>query len=77
MVRSGPDHWRVRYFRTLREEFHVYRNGRGELRTEHAVRFLGLTVLRLHYKLERLAHAGEASGAVIGASGIGVSASVV
>ena len=52
MVRSGPDHWRVRYFRSLHEEFHVHVDDRGELRTEHAVRFLGMTTLRLHYKIE-------------------------
>jgi hypothetical protein len=31
----------------------VYVDGRGVLRTAHEVRFLGLTVLWLHYKLER------------------------
>lgn len=54
MVEAGPDHWRVRYIRSLREYFHVYLDKRGVLRTEHLVRFLGLTVLRLHYKMERV-----------------------
>ncbi|MCI0458030.1 MAG: hypothetical protein L0Z62_13785 [Gemmataceae bacterium] len=54
MVEAGPDHWRVRYIRTLRETFHVYLDRQGILRTSHVVRFLGLTVLRLHYKLERV-----------------------
>ena len=53
MVEAGPDHWRVRYIRTLREDFHVYVDREGTLRTAHRVRFLGLTVLRLHYKMER------------------------
>ena len=53
MVESGPGHWRVRYLRTLREFFHVYVDRQGVLRTDHTVRFLGLTPLRLHYKLER------------------------
>jgi hypothetical protein len=53
MVEAGPDHWRVRYIRTLREYFHVYIDPQGTLRTAHTVRFLGLTILRLHYKLER------------------------
>jgi hypothetical protein len=53
MVEAGPGHWCVRYLRTLRETFHVYVDERGTLRTDHVVRFLGLTVLRLHYKLER------------------------
>jgi hypothetical protein len=54
MVESGGEHWRVRYLRTLRESFHVYVDSRGMLRSDHVVRFLGLTVLRLHYKLERV-----------------------
>src|SRR5206468_546844 len=54
MVETDAEHWRVRYLRTLREFFHVYVDGRGTLRTDHTVRFLGLTPLRLHYKLERL-----------------------
>jgi hypothetical protein len=54
MVEAGEHHWRVRYIRTLREFFHVYVDKEGTLRTEHIVRFLGLTVLRLHYKMERL-----------------------
>jgi hypothetical protein len=54
MVEVDAGHWRVRYIRTLREFFHVYVDRRGTLRTEHVVRFLGLTPLRLHYKMERL-----------------------
>jgi hypothetical protein len=53
MVDAGA-HWYVRYIRTLREFFHVYVDAEGTLRTEHLVRFLGSTVLRLHYKVERL-----------------------
>ena len=52
--RVDRDYWRVRYIRTLREFFHVYLDKRGTLRTDHTVRFLGLTPLRLHYKLERV-----------------------
>jgi hypothetical protein len=54
MVEAGPGHWKVRYFRTLREYFHVYVDHSGTLRTEHTVRFLGFTVLRLLYKMERV-----------------------
>ncbi|MFN4261911.1 MAG: hypothetical protein ACK4RK_21735 [Gemmataceae bacterium] len=54
MVEAGPDHWRVRYIRTLREFFHLYVDARGVLRTDHMVRFLGITVFRMHYKLERV-----------------------
>jgi hypothetical protein len=53
MVEVDPVYWKVRYIRTLREFFHVYVDGQGTLRTDHRVQFLGLTVLRLHYKLER------------------------
>lgn len=54
MVDIGPRHWKVRYIRTLRETFHVYTDKQGELRTEHLVRFVGFTVLRLHYKMQRV-----------------------
>src|SRR5262249_6866093 len=57
MVEAGPDYWKVRYIRTLRETFHVYVDRQGTLRTDHLVRFLGLTVLRLHYKIEPVAGA--------------------
>jgi hypothetical protein len=64
MVEVGAEHWKVRYIRTLREFFHVYVDAAGVLRTEHTVRFLGVTVLRLLYKMERVAEkAGQASGA--------------
>ena len=53
MVAEGPGHWRVRYIRTLREWFHVYVDGRGTLRTDHVVHLLGITPLRLNYRLER------------------------
>jgi hypothetical protein len=42
--------WRVR---TLRELFRVYVDDQGALRCDHSIRFLGLPILRLHYKLTR------------------------
>ncbi len=51
LVRSGADHWRVRYVKSLHELFHVYVDDEGVLRTEHAISFLGLTIIRLHYKI--------------------------
>lgn len=54
MVHADDDHWIVRYIRTLRERFRVYVDQRGTLRTEHVVRFLGLTILRLHYRMDRM-----------------------
>jgi len=47
---------RVWHIRTLREKFHVYTDAQGVLRCDHTVRFLGLPVLALHYKIFR--HAG-------------------
>jgi hypothetical protein len=49
----GPDHLRVWHIRTLRERFHVYVDAAGVLRCDHTVRFLGLPVLHLHYKIIR------------------------
>lgn len=68
MVEAGPDHWRVRYVRTLREFFHLYVDARGSLRTDHMVRFLGITVFRMHYKLDRVRQ--EAGGRPV--PGVGV-----
>jgi hypothetical protein len=51
----GDDRVRVWHIRTLRELFHVYVDERGVLRCDHAVRFLGLPVLRLHYKIFKVA----------------------
>jgi hypothetical protein len=48
---EGKDTLKVRHLRSLQELFHVYIDERGDLRTDHSVRFLGLSVLRLHYKM--------------------------
>ena len=53
IVESGPDHWRVRNFRSLHELFHVYVDEENILRTDHKISFIGLTILRLHYKMTR------------------------
>jgi hypothetical protein len=42
--------WRIT---TLKEHFRVYVDTDGTLRCDHAVRFLGMPVLRLHYRIER------------------------
>ena len=49
----GKDAWRVRNFKTLHEIFRVYVDEEGVLRTDHEIRFVGLTILRLHYKMTR------------------------
>jgi hypothetical protein len=54
IVRTGPDRWRVRNFRTLHELFHVYVDQEDVLRCDHKIKFVGLTILRLHYKMTRL-----------------------
>jgi len=51
IVESGTEHWRVRNFETLHEIFHVYADEDGILRTDHEITFVGLTILKLHYKM--------------------------
>lgn len=51
VVESGPEHWRVRNFTTLHEIFHVYADEDSVLRTDHEITFVGLTILKLHYKM--------------------------
>jgi hypothetical protein len=51
LVEAGPDAWKVRNFTTLHEIFHVYVDDEGTLRTDHEIHFVGLTILRLHYKM--------------------------
>jgi len=59
VVESGPNHWRVRNFRSLHELFHVYVDEENVLRVDHRISFVGLTILRLHYKMSLLANADE------------------
>jgi hypothetical protein len=49
----GPDRVRVWKIRTLNERFRVFVDGHGTLRCDHSVSFLGLPVLKLHYKMAR------------------------
>lgn len=56
----GPDTVRVWRVRTLRENFHVFVDHAGVLRCDHVVRFWGLPVLKLHYKMTRRAVAAAA-----------------
>jgi len=44
--------WRIR---SLKEYFRVYVDAEGTLRCDHRVRFLGLPVLHLHYRIEPIA----------------------
>jgi hypothetical protein len=56
MIDGGPDHYIVRHVRSLRELFHVYVDAENTLRTDHTVFFLGLSIIRLHYKMTRVAN---------------------
>jgi hypothetical protein len=51
LLEAGPDHWRVRNFRSLHELFHVYVDDEEVLRVDHKISFVGMTILRLHYKV--------------------------
>jgi hypothetical protein len=51
LIERGPDDYQVRYLKTLHEVFHVYVDNEGVLRTDHNIRYLGLPVMRLHYKI--------------------------
>jgi hypothetical protein len=50
----GPDRIRVWQVKSLKEHFRVYVDARGVLRCDHIVKFLGLRVLQLHYKMTRV-----------------------
>jgi hypothetical protein len=53
----GADRVRVWRVRTLKEHFHVFVDAAGVLRCDHLVKFWGLPVLKLHYKMTRRAAA--------------------
>jgi hypothetical protein len=53
MQRIDDHRLRVWQIKTLKERFHVYVDDTGVLRCDHEVRFLGLPVLTLHYKIFR------------------------
>jgi hypothetical protein len=49
----SDDRLLVWHIKSLKEHFHVFVDEQGTLRCDHVVRFLGLPVLRLHYKIFR------------------------
>ena len=51
IVRAGDETWSVRNFKSLHELFLVYVDREGTLRCDHKITFVGLTILRLHYKM--------------------------
>jgi len=50
---------RVWYIRTLHETFRLYVDENDTVRCEHEVRFLGLRVLTLHYRIASAAVSSE------------------
>lgn len=59
LVEVSKEAWRVRNFKTLHEIFHVYVDEENVLRTDHRITFVGLTILRLHYKMTPAKAAGK------------------
>ena len=59
VVDAGPNALKARLFRTLHEIFHVYADEENVLRTDHTITFLGLTILRLHYKMTPLQNVAQ------------------
>jgi hypothetical protein len=60
LIKRPDGRYSVWNIRTLHEEFHVYGDGEGDLHTDHFIRFLGLPILRLHYKMAPVAVAAIA-----------------
>jgi len=50
--RRADGRLRVWHVRSLKEHFRVYVDDAGTLRCDHGIRFLGLRVLHLHYRIE-------------------------
>jgi len=67
-VEAGKNAWRVRNFTTLHEIFRVYLDEEGVLRTDHTITFVGLTILRLHYKMSLAGNASKNAPVNVGAS---------
>ena len=61
LLESGPDHWRVRNFSSLHEVFRVYVDHEDVLRVDHKISFVGVTILRLHYKVTLVGNRGQLS----------------
>ncbi len=53
VLELDADRLKVRYLKTLRERFAVYTDAEGVLRCDHDVHFLGIPMLRLHYRMRR------------------------
>lgn len=60
MQKASGGRLRVWQIKTLKEHFRVFVDSAGVLRCDHQVRFLGLPVLSLHYKIAKRAEAAAA-----------------
>ena len=58
---SSKGRLRIWYVRPINETFHVYPDSDGSVRTDHYVRWWGLSVLHLHYHITRAQPEGGAS----------------
>ncbi len=61
MQRTSGDRLRVWQIKSLKEHFRVFVDDAGVLRCDHSVRFLGLPVLSLHYKIFKRADLAAAA----------------
>jgi len=55
LLRDGRGGLHARYNRHLKEAIRVFVDASGELRGDHIVNFLGVEILRLHYRINRAA----------------------
>jgi hypothetical protein len=53
VLEIDDEHIKVLQLRSLRERFTVFTDADGVLRCDHVVRYLGMTMLRLHYRMRR------------------------
>jgi hypothetical protein len=53
LLELDAERLKVRHMKTLRERFDVYTDEAGVLRCDHEVRYAGMTMLRLHYRMRR------------------------
>jgi hypothetical protein len=51
ILEIDAEHLKVKHLRSLRERFTVFTDADGVLRCDHVVRYLGMTMLRLHYRM--------------------------
>src|SRR2546422_979144 len=70
ITEAGPGRLRVWYVRGFHEIFHVYPDRDGSVRTDHFLRWWGLSVLNLHYHITLAGQASQAAGSAAASSPI-------